>query len=104
MPRIRQYQEKYAREDILREIRTKQGAYNLMHTKALAGASGIPYCTLRRRLENPDDFTVAELRKLNLVLNLDCEKLLIFMGCSKKQFAEKGGTERGSRIHLLGEC
>ena len=71
MPRIRQYEEKYAREDILREIRTKQGACNLMHIRALADATGIPYATLRRRMMNPDDFTVAELRKLNVVIHLE---------------------------------
>lgn len=98
MPRIRQYEEKYAREDILREIRTKQGACNLMHIRALADATGIPYATLRRRMMNPDDFTVAELRKLNVVIHLDWEKLLLFIGYSKKVFTEKGGSENGTRI------
>lgn len=104
MPRIRQYEAKYAREDILREIRTKQGTYNLMHISALAEATGIPYATLRRRMMNPDDFTVAELRKLNVVIHLDWEKLLQFIGYSKKRLSEKGGNEDGTWICVPAEC
>lgn len=85
MPRIRQYASKYAKEDILCEIREKQGRYNLMQTKALAEAVDIPYCTLRRRLLDPDDLTVAEIRKLNEVLHLDLAKVSAFMGYNTRE-------------------
>ena len=80
MPRIRQYASKYAKEDILTEIREKMGRYNLMQIRSLSNASGIPYDILRRRLMNPDDLTIAEIRKLNTVLHLDLAKVSAFMG------------------------
>lgn len=41
MPRIRQYAEKYSNEDFLREVRSKQGYYNLRTQEELGKATGI---------------------------------------------------------------
>lgn len=84
MPRIRQNAAIYAREDLLRDIREKQGQQNLMTLTALSNASGVPYQILRRRLQNPDDLTIAELRKLYKAIRLDPMVLLSIIGFSHK--------------------
>ena len=85
MPKIPQYADKYAAESLLREIRTRQGAADLMNNRALADASGIPYQTLLRRLKHPEDFTMGELKKLVKVVPLHPFALLSFLGYGKKE-------------------
>lgn len=80
MPKIPQYADKYAAESLLREIRTRQGAADLMNNRSLADASGIPYQTLLRRIRNPEDFTLGEIRKLFKVLPVRPAVLLAFIG------------------------
>lgn len=84
MPKIPQYSDRYAAESILREIRTRQGAADLMNNRALADACGIPYQTLLRRLKCPEDFTLGELKKLVKVIPLHPFALLSFLGYGKK--------------------
>ena len=86
MPKIPQYRDKYAAESLLREIRTRQGAADLMNNRALADASGIPYQTLLRRLKHPEDFTLGEIKLLLKVVPLHPSALLSFLGYSKKDF------------------
>lgn len=85
MPRIKQYAEMYAIEAFLRDIREKQGYFDLMNVRALSDASGIPYQTLLRRLQNPNDFTILELRKLNAAIKLNPITILEMLGFSKKE-------------------
>lgn len=92
MPKISQLRDKYATQDLLREIRTGQGAADLMNVRALSGACGVPYATLLRRLQNPEDFTLGEIRKLVSALPLHPFVLLAFIGYSKKDI--KKYTER----------
>ena len=84
MPKIPQYRDKYATESLLREIRTRQGAADLMNNRALADASGIPYQTLLRRLKHPEDFTLGEIKLLVKVVPLHPFALLSFLGYGKK--------------------
>ena len=84
MPKIPQYADKYAAESLLREIRTRQGAADLMNNRALADASGIPYQTFLRRLKHPEDFTLGEIRLLVKVIPLNPFSLLSFVGYAKK--------------------
>lgn len=80
MPRIRQYAERDAEKDFLREIRAGQGSADLMNNRSLSDACGIPYQTLLRRIRNPEDFTLGEIRKLFKVLPMRPAVLLAFIG------------------------
>ena len=84
MPRIRQYEEKYSNEDFLREIRSKQGYYNLRTQEELGNAMGLPKSTMRKRLINPESLTIQDLRSMIRVLNLSPVAVLKFLGWSDK--------------------
>lgn len=84
MPRINQLQDQYAHEDFLREIRKGQGITGLMHTRALSDASGIPYQTLLRRLQRPEEFTLGEIKKLLKSIPVSPLALLAFVGIRRK--------------------
>lgn len=84
MPRIRQYAEKYSNEDFLREIRSKQGYYNLRTQEELGNAIGLPKSTMRKRLINPESLTIQDLRSMIRVLNLSPVAVLKFLGWSDK--------------------
>lgn len=88
MPKIRQKYDDYAKESLLREIRKCQGAADLMNGKLLSDASGIPYQTLMRRLQSPENFTMGEIRKLHSAINLDPFVLLSFLGYSQKEIKQ----------------
>lgn len=80
MPRVRQYSERYAEIDFKKAIRRAQVDADLMQKKQLAAASGIPYSTLWKRLENPQDLSLAQLKKLLEVIPIPAEALLAFLG------------------------
>lgn len=84
MPRIRQNQESYLRKDFIAAVQIGQGNAGLMQKKELADASGIPYSTLRKRMNDPENLTVAELRKLVSAIPLAPEALLTFVGYNTK--------------------
>ena len=84
MPRIKQKAEAYAEEDFRREVRSRQGYYDLMSQQALAEKADIPRPTLRKRLLEPEGMTVAELRKLVRTLKPDPKILLLLIGYSAK--------------------
>ena len=85
MPRVLQLSNQYIQSDLLREIRSRQGYHDYRTDKALANASDIPYQTLLRRLANPDDMTLGELRKLNGAIHLNPDILLRVAGCSSSE-------------------
>lgn len=85
MPRIYQLSGKYAVDDFLQEIRTRQGSAGLMNVRALADAADMPYQTLLRRLEHPETFTLGEIAKLVKVIRLSPSTVLSFIGYSKKE-------------------
>ena len=84
MPRIRQKEQQYADEDFRKEVRIRQGAYDLMSQQALADASGIPRPTLRKRMLEPETMTVEEFRKLVGAIRPDPGTVLRLLGYSSK--------------------
>ena len=84
MPRIRQKEQQYAFDDFRKEVRTRQGMYDLMSQQALADASGIPRPTLRKRLLEPETMSVEELRKLVVTIWPDPGAVLRLLGYSAK--------------------
>ena len=84
MSRIKQRYAAYAKESFLREIRKQQGILDMMNRRALSEACGIPYQTLLRRLKNPEDFTLGEIKGLLKVLPISPVTLLEFVGISGK--------------------
>lgn len=85
MPRIRQYEEKYAKTDFQTEIRRQQGHYNLMSCRSLSQAVGIPHSTLNPKLNDPTKLTVEDFQKLVPVLHPDPAPVLALLGFSKKE-------------------
>lgn len=85
MPRIRQYDEKYAKADFQTEIRRQQGHYNLMSCRSLSHAVGIPHSTLNPKLNDPTKLTVEDFQKLVPVLHPDPAPVLALLGFSKKE-------------------
>ena len=88
MPRIRQNAEIYAREDFRKAIGRAQVDADLTQKKMLAEASGIPYSTLWKRLESPEDLSLAQFRQLLSVLPIPPEALLAFVGYKSKDIQE----------------
>lgn len=84
LPRIRQKNADYMRKDFIAALRAGQGNAGLLQKKELADASGIPYSTLRKRLDNPEKLTVEELRQLIAAIPLAPEAVLAFVGYSAK--------------------
>lgn len=94
MPRIKQYEEKYAAEDFRKEVRTKQGENDLMSKTALAEAADIPRTTMTKRLADPMSMTFGEFRKINQTIHPDPAAVLPLLGYSSKEirkFRESGG-------------
>ena len=93
MPRIHQYEERYAVEDFRREIRCRQGYYDLMTVQAVADAVGIPRSTLHTKLREPESLGVEDLRKLIPVLHPDPRAVLALVGYTAKEINQffKGG-------------
>ena len=85
MPRIKQFSGRYADEDFRKEIRRQQGVYNLMSTRALGKDLGIPPSTLHRKIEEPEKFSVEDLRKLIAGLKLPPAAVLGLLGYSQKE-------------------
>lgn len=85
MPRIRQYATKYADEYFRKELRRQQGVYNLMSTRALGKDLGIPPSTLHRKIEEPEKFSVEDLRKLVAGLKLSPAAVLGLLGYNQKE-------------------
>ena len=89
MPRIRQNAERDARKDFQKAIGRAQVDADLTQKKMLAEASGIPYSTLWKRLEVPDDMSLAEFRKLLAVIPIPAVELLTFVGYPAKQIQKE---------------
>lgn len=89
MPRIRQYNEVYARKDFQKAIGRAQVDVDLTQKKMLAEASGIPYSTLWKRLDKPEEMSLSELRKLLTVLPIPAEALLAFVGYKPKEMKKE---------------
>lgn len=87
MSRLRRAPEELAMDNFRREIRVRQGYYDLMSQRELAASSGIPQSTLSKRFASPGNFTVDELQKLVAALAPDPFVMLQLLGYSDKQIA-----------------
>ena len=94
MPRIRQYATKYADEVFRKELRRQQGVYNLMSTRALGKDLGIPHSTLHRKIEEPEKFSVDDLRKLIDGLKLNPAVILGLLGYKSKEIKKSLEEDR----------
>lgn len=92
MPKLRQLEGKYAEDDFRREIRIRQGYYDLMSQQALAEYAGLPRTTLAKRLSDPDGMTVEELRKLVNAIKPDPAIVLGLLGYGKKEIRQMQGV------------
>lgn len=84
MGKIRGKEQQYADEAFRREIRSRQGYYNLMSQQALADAADIPRPTLRKRLLDPAGMSVEELRRLIKTIKPSADVVLSLLGYSGK--------------------
>lgn len=76
-----------ANDNFRREVRMRQGYHDLMTQTELADCAGIPQSTLSKRLAQPENFTVEELRKLVSAISPDPYILLELIGCPSKEIA-----------------
>lgn len=93
MPRIKQLYPKYANEDFVKEIRKKMIDYSYKSIKELALKMQVDPRTMYRRVENPEHFTVSDLRRLIPLLCPDPGIVLSLLGYTKqdiKRFKESG--------------
>lgn len=88
MARIYQKAKQYAGEDFRKDIRIRQGMYDLMSQNALAEAVGMPRPTLRKRLLEPDTMTFGEFQKLNAAIHPDILAVLPLLGYSEKEILQ----------------
>lgn len=97
MPRIKQYEEKYALEDFKTEIRIQRARFDMKQYE-LASAMETAPSTLSERLSDPGSFTVRELRGLVKTLSPDIAIMLQLLGYdskSIKKFREAAHIEAG---------
>lgn len=84
MSRTKNIPEINAGDNFRREVRVRQGYYDLMTQTALSEHAGIPQSTLSKRLAKPEDFTVEELRKLIGAIKPDPAVVLFLLGYAQK--------------------
>lgn len=82
MPRIRQYADKYAKNDFVGEID------RIIRCPELSEQSGLAYSTLRKRLLEPGDFRLWELKRVIKVAKPSIRIVLIMLGYSSKDIKE----------------
>lgn len=79
MPRIRQYADKYRREDFEKRCRAQMALLGIKD-RELAEVCGMSHTTLWRRIGNPDSMRVEELIRVIGVLQLGAEDVLGLVG------------------------
>ena len=85
MPRIRQYAEQYARKDFQKAIEYARIDADIRNIKMLAESVGIPYTSFWRLLQEPDNITLGQLRKMLGVIKLPAAAVLLFVGYERKE-------------------
>lgn len=91
MPRIRQNAQQYAKADFLKEIRIRQGEFDLMTQTALSAAVGIPQPTMCKRMRDPDTITIPELRQIVQAIKPDAAVVLTWLGYTSKDIKRLAG-------------
>lgn len=97
MPRIRQYAEKYANEDFLKELSHRKVDCGIRTDKELGEMIGVCPSSMSKRKQRPETFAVGELRGLVRVLKPDPVVVLQFLGYSQKEIRKAAltGEEAG---------
>ena len=98
MPRIRQLYQHYANEDFTKALRVGMLYCGYGSFKEVAKAVPMDPRTLYRKVNEPEKFTIAELRELRKVLNLEPDILLALLGFSSKEITRfrKQSTTHGT--------
>lgn len=96
MPRIKQLSDKYANEDFIKALRVGMLHYGYGSFKEVAKAIPTDPRTLYRKVKEPEKFTIADLRELRKVLNLEPDILLAFLGFNSKEIT---GFRKQSSSH-----
>lgn len=82
MPRIRQYEERYATDDFRSEVNAQCGRYGYKSQKSFGKAIGVCQSTAGAYLKNPDSINIGTLRTMVKVLRLDPIVVLKMIGYS----------------------
>lgn len=89
MSRPRRDPEAVRIEKFQRAVLHGQVDAGLPKLKNLADAAEIPYSTLWKRIDNPDNMTIGELRKLVSTIPLDPDAVLTLVGYSRKEILRR---------------
>ena len=96
MGRTKKTPDAVAGDSFRREVRIRQGYYDLMTQMALSQQVGIPQSTLSKRLAQPDNFTVSELRRVVSGIKPDPFVMLSLLGYEAKDIRKaKEGIPNG---------
>lgn len=85
MPRIRQYADKYLREDLLREIDVRCAWNGIKSNKALGDALGVTDMTISNFRKEPGLRKIVLLQNIVKLLKPNPEPVLLFLGYSDKE-------------------
>ena len=88
MPRIRQYEEKYAMEDFLAEINAQCARYGYRSQKSLGEAIGICQGTVCNYLHRPQSIPLGILRAMVKLLRPDPVIMLTTLGYTTKDIKQ----------------
>ena len=85
MPRIRQYADKYLRDDLLREVDVRCAWNGIKTNKALGDALGVTDMTIGNFRREPGARQIVLLQKMVKVLKPNPGPVLLFLGYSEKE-------------------
>lgn len=85
MPRIRQYADRYLREDLLREIDVRCAWNGIKSNKALGDALGVTDMTISNFRKEPGLRKIVLLQNIVKLLKPNPGPVLLFLGYSDKE-------------------
>ena len=88
MPRIRQYAEKYQKEDRLREIDVRCAWNGIKTQESLGKFLGVSPMTITNLRREPELRQISLLQSIVKKLKPDPEPILLFLGYSSKEIKE----------------
>lgn len=92
MPRIRQYEEKYAMKDFIDEINAQRARFGYTSQRVTGEAIGVSQATAGKYLKEPESIPLGVLRKMVKVFKPDPIVMLKTLGYTTqdiKQFKER---------------
>lgn len=85
MPRIKQYDRKYANEDLNKAMKIAMVEIGMDNIKQLAAAIEVPYSSTYTRFVEPERFTMGQMRRVVQALRLSPGAVLSFLGYGKDE-------------------